>query len=104
AQLKIERSIEIENSKPLKFFSYLRWLDGKPLEIEPYRQRISGDVLYSFDPKRQPRFNLALMGRGKKNWKIGRPYLCCPVSAGNLAQCRWKSMLRLGQRSRSSQR
>jgi hypothetical protein len=51
---------------PLKFLSHLLWLDGKPLEIEPYRQRIFGDVLYSFDPKGQPRFNLALMGREKR--------------------------------------
>jgi phage terminase large subunit-like protein len=54
---------------PLKFFSHLRWLDSKPLEIEPYRQQIFGDVLFSFNAKAHPQFNLALMGRGKKNWK-----------------------------------
>jgi phage terminase large subunit-like protein len=39
------------------------------LEIEPYRQQIFGDVFFSFNAKAHPRFNLALMGRGKKNWK-----------------------------------
>ena len=53
---------------PLKFFSNLRWLGGKPLEIEPYRQQIFGDVLFSFDANGHPRFNLALMGRGKKTF------------------------------------
>jgi hypothetical protein len=33
------------------------------------RQEIFGNVLFSFDAKGHARFNLALMGRGKKNWK-----------------------------------
>jgi hypothetical protein len=55
---------------PIDFFGKLRWLDGKPLldTIEPYRRRIFTDVLYSFDGDR-PRYNLALCGRAKKNWK-----------------------------------
>ena len=61
--------MKLKTVTPLKFFSHLRWLDGKPLEIEPYRQRIFGEVLFSFNTKGHPRFNLALMGRGKKNWK-----------------------------------
>lgn len=56
---------------PLKFFSKLKWLDGRPLSeiIEPYRQRIFQQTLYTFDTNGRPRFNLALMGRAKKNWK-----------------------------------
>lgn len=56
---------------PLKFFSLLKWLDGKPLleKIDPYRQRIFEEVLYTFESDGRPRFNRALCGRGKKNWK-----------------------------------
>jgi hypothetical protein len=53
---------------PLRFFSKLRWLDGKPLVIEPYRQRVFEQALYTFDGDR-PRYNLALVGRAKKNYK-----------------------------------
>jgi hypothetical protein len=63
------KPLKLKTVNPLKFFSHLRWLDSKPLEIEPYRQRIFGDVLFTFGAKGNPRFNLALMGRGKKNWK-----------------------------------
>ena len=56
---------------PLDFFSHLRWLDGRPLldTIEPYRRRILRDVLFTFEPDGSPRYNLALCGRAKKNWK-----------------------------------
>jgi hypothetical protein len=55
---------------PFDFFGRLKWLDGRPLmaTIEPYRQRIFADVLYTFDGDR-PLYNLALCGRAKKNWK-----------------------------------
>jgi hypothetical protein len=55
----------------LEFFSKLRWLDGRPLlkTIEPYRQHIFTQALDTFDPDGRPRFNLALCGRAKKNWK-----------------------------------
>lgn len=55
---------------PLDFFSHLKWLDGRPLMdvIEPYRQRLFMDALYSFDGER-PQYNLVLSGKGKKNWK-----------------------------------
>ena len=55
---------------PLKFFSLLKWIDGRPLleVIEPYRAKIFEQALYSFDDAR-PRCNLALTGRAKKNWK-----------------------------------
>lgn len=55
---------------PLEFFSHLRWIDDRPLleVIEPYRQRIFTEALYTFD-EGTPHYNLALTGRGKKNWK-----------------------------------
>jgi hypothetical protein len=56
---------------PAEFFSHLVWLNGKPLldTIEPYRRDILSDVLFTFEPDGRPRYNLALCGRGKKNWK-----------------------------------
>jgi hypothetical protein len=56
---------------PSEFFSKLRWLDQTPLldVIEPYRRQIFEDVLYSFDDDGRPSYNLALLGRAKKNWK-----------------------------------
>jgi hypothetical protein len=56
---------------PFDFFSHLVWLDGRPLldTIEPYRRRILADVLFTFEPNGAPRYNFALCGRAKKNWK-----------------------------------
>jgi hypothetical protein len=53
-----------------EFFALLRWLNRRPLleTIEPYRRHIFGEVLDTMDGER-PRFNLALCGRAKKNWK-----------------------------------
>src|SRR6266542_4555366 len=58
---------------PLKFFSKLKWIDGRPLleTIEPYRRRDFSNALYTFDANGRPRFNLGLIGRAKKNWKTG---------------------------------
>ena len=56
---------------PLAFFSRLLWLDGKPLVIEPYRREDFRRALYTFDDDGRPTFNLALIGRAKKNWKTG---------------------------------
>ncbi len=55
----------------LKFFAKLVWLDGSPLldHIEGYRRKILRDVLDSVDASGRVRFNLALLGRAKKNWK-----------------------------------
>jgi phage terminase large subunit-like protein len=53
----------------LQFFGKLSWLDGKPLVIEPYRQRIFQQVLDTYRPDGAPQFNQALLGRGKKNAK-----------------------------------
>lgn len=58
------------NPNPLEFFSRLKWLDRKPLEIEPYRRRIFSEALSTIDPMGwTPRFNLVLTGRAKKNHK-----------------------------------
>src|SRR2546422_159565 len=55
---------------PFQFFGKLRWLDGRPLTdvIEPYRRRVFEQTLFTLDDGR-PRYNLALTGRAKKNWK-----------------------------------
>jgi hypothetical protein len=55
----------------LEFFSALKWLDGRPLldTIEPYRRAIFADVLDTHGDDGLPRYNFALAGRAKKNWK-----------------------------------
>jgi hypothetical protein len=55
----------------LAFFGKLKWLDGRPLidTIEQYRRNIFGRVLDAARPDGTPAVNLALLGRGKKNWK-----------------------------------
>jgi phage terminase large subunit-like protein len=53
----------------LQFFSRLRWLDGKPLQIETYRRSIFTAALDTFRPDGTPVYNQALLGRGKKNAK-----------------------------------
>jgi hypothetical protein len=74
-----------------EFFALLRWLNGRPLleTIEPYRRRIFEEVLDTMDGDR-PRYNLALCGRAKKNWKTSDlilaalyRFLVWPSSAGN---------------------
>ena len=37
--------------------------------IEPYRQKIFTEALFTFDANGRPRRNLVLTGRAKKNWK-----------------------------------
>lgn len=54
---------------PLSFFSKLFWLDGRPLTVEPYRQKIFRDVLFNFTYDGRLRYSLALCLRGKKNNK-----------------------------------
>jgi hypothetical protein len=55
----------------LQFFSALRWLDGRPLldTIEPYRREVFTRVLDERRPDGTPVYNLALIGRAKKNAK-----------------------------------
>ena len=61
----------MNQTDPIKFFSKLKWIDGRPLPavIEPYRERDLSTALYSFDQDGRPKFNLILTGRAKKNWK-----------------------------------
>src|SRR5262245_20001995 len=54
---------------PLKFFSLLRWLDKKPLVIEPYRARNFEKILWTFDELGRLVYTLALLLRAKKNNK-----------------------------------
>jgi len=57
---------------PLTFFGKLKWLDGRtPLMtvIDAYRQALFTQALYTFTEEGWPQYNLALLGRGKKNWK-----------------------------------
>ena|ERR1700727_2603378 len=66
-----------EAPAPAEFFAHLVWLDGRPLlkTIEPYRLKILTAVLFGFEggnwrsQHRRRRYNLALCGRAKKNWK-----------------------------------
>jgi hypothetical protein len=64
---------------PLDFFARLKWLDGRPLleTIEPYRQRIFSEALYTFDADGNPQYSLTLCGRAKKNWKTTDLVLAC---------------------------
>lgn len=77
---------------PLDFFSHLVWLDERPLldTIEEYRRRIFTDVLYTFDDDGRPTLNMALCGRGKKNFKTADltlaalyRFLAWPSAQGN---------------------
>ena len=77
---------------PLEFFGKLRWLDGRPLVdvIEPYRERIFTEALYTFDDDGRPTYNEVLAGRAKKNWKSADlvlaafyRFLVWPSAAGN---------------------
>lgn len=62
----------------LEFFSLLKWLDGRPLmdTIEPYRRRGFTELLDTRREDGTPKFNFALWGRGKKNWKSCDLVLC----------------------------
>lgn len=55
----------------LQFFRRLKWLDGTPLidRVEAYRRAIYAEALDARDGRGQPRYNLVLAGRAKKNWK-----------------------------------
>lgn len=62
---------KLKKIDPIKFIQHLNWLDGSPLldVIEPYRQHIFSEALFTFDPDGTPRYNFVLAGRAKKNWK-----------------------------------
>src|SRR5688572_27992301 len=71
------RLTELNGRRPITRLSFrefirpLRWLDGRPLAdtIEPYRWRIFEQMFDGVDEDGQPRRNLALVGRSKKNFK-----------------------------------
>jgi len=72
---------------PLTFFGMLKWIDGRPLleTMETFRRQIFQEFYLTMD-QGVPRFNLALCGRAKKNWKsadlvLNAFYnLCCNLS------------------------
>jgi phage terminase large subunit-like protein len=77
---------------PLDFYRELVWIDGRPLldVIEPYRQRILTEVLWTFGDDGAPVYSMAVNGRAKKNWKTGDltlaglyKFLAWPSPAGN---------------------
>jgi len=66
-----ETKDKVVQPHPMRFFSLLKWIDGRPLldVIEPYRKRIYGEALYTFDSNGRRHYNLVVSGRAKKNWK-----------------------------------
>ena len=60
-----------EQVHPLKFFNLLQWIDGRLLLniMEPDRQQILSEALYTFRPDGSPQHNRVLTGRAKKNSK-----------------------------------
>jgi len=61
----------MKQKTPLQFFKLLQWLDGRPLleVMEPYRQAILRQGLYTFRPDGFPLYRRVLTGRAKKNSK-----------------------------------
>jgi hypothetical protein len=55
--------------RSLDFVAGLRWIDGQPLAIEPYRARIFRQALDERSEDGAQTYNLVLTGRAKKNWK-----------------------------------
>lgn len=66
----IERVVPAQVS-PLRFFELLVWIDGRPLldVMEPYRQQILMEALFTFRDDGSPLYRRVLTGRGKKNSK-----------------------------------
>jgi phage terminase large subunit-like protein len=67
----------------LAFFARLKWIDGRPLRIESYRQRLFDDFFDKRDDAGRLRYNLLVAGRSKKNWKsadLALAALFCLVS------------------------
>ena len=91
---------------PLEFFSHLRWIDERPLldVIEPYRQRIFTETLYTFGEGGVPHYNLALTGRGKKNWKSRGPHPRRALPLPGLGISARQRLLSLGERRRPGRR
>jgi hypothetical protein len=53
----------------LAFFKRLKWIDGTPLKIEPYRQDLFRKALDTYRDDGVPQYSMVLAGRGKKNNK-----------------------------------
>jgi hypothetical protein len=53
------------------FLPLVHWIDGTPIlaHIEPYRLRIMEDVLDTASPDGSRHYNMAVLGRAKKNFK-----------------------------------
>jgi hypothetical protein len=56
---------------PLTFYGHLQWIDGAPLldRMEPYRQKIQTDALYTSRPDGSILYKRVLTGRAKKTFK-----------------------------------
>lgn len=59
----------MKQSDPVKFLERFNWIDKRRLVLEPYRAAIMREALFAFDEDGRPKYNLALTGRAKKNWK-----------------------------------
>jgi len=61
----------IEQVHPMTFCGALRWIDGTPLleTMEPYRQRILTEGLFTFRPDGVPLYKRVLTGRAKKTFQ-----------------------------------
>jgi hypothetical protein len=69
AQVSMPKASVTNRVHPLKFLSLLKWLDKKPLVVEPYRQHIFESVLWTFDDAGRLYYTMALLLRAKKNNK-----------------------------------
>ena len=78
----------MEQVAPLTFLGLLNWLDGRPLldTMEPYRQKILTEALFTFRPDGSPLYRRVLTGRAKKNFKT-----CDSVLAALYKCLVWKS-------------
>src|SRR5689334_4889646 len=68
---------------PLEFFGLLKWIDDRPLldVMEPYRQTILKDALFTVREDGAPQFKRVLTGRGKKNSKTSDAVLAALYKA-----------------------
>jgi hypothetical protein len=80
-RVKLPRRAAPRHPTSLEFFGRLKWIDGRPLmsTIEPYRRAVFTAVLDTRRPDGVPVYNLALLGRAKKNNKTTDLVLCLPL-------------------------
>ena len=62
--IEVERVCPVQVD-PLEFFGLLTWIDGRPLldVMEPYRQKILSEALFTFRPDGAPQYRRVLTGR-----------------------------------------